>query len=172
MATKAQHDNTLGRPTKCTPALIDHLGNSLTRGVSREVACAAVGITYVTFLKWYRRGKVAIEQFFDGDYDGDQAPDSEVPFMDFYTRIAQGEALAEEYATTAWFEAMPSDWRAAQAFLATRFPDRWSIHKSSTSVNIHSDTKEAPEGTPDTTTQTIVQIYIPDNQRSEIDTNI
>ena len=45
--------------------------------------------------------------------------------MKFLEAVRQAEAEAEARIVLQWQKAMPEDWRAAQAFLERRYPERW-----------------------------------------------
>lgn len=99
----------VGRKSKLTPELQKKLINAIKQGNYYEAACAYVGIDRSTFFLWMKKG----EQAKSGKY------------FELFNAVKQAEAEAEARIVANWQSKVPEDWRAAQAFLEKRFPDRW-----------------------------------------------
>ncbi|KJS86280.1 valine--tRNA ligase [Desulfosporosinus sp. BICA1-9] len=66
-------------------------------------------ISCTTFRHWMRQGE----------------EDKKGEYFNFFNAIKAAEAQAEIRAVELWHKQMPQDWRAAQAFLERRYPERW-----------------------------------------------
>src|SRR4051812_28516672 len=98
--------------SKLTPAVHEAIVNSVRAGNYLAAAARAAGVSDNTARKWLRRG--------EGTDDREQAPE----FAVFAAAVRHAEAEAEDHAVAALNDAMLVDWRAAEAFLKRRFPDR------------------------------------------------
>ncbi len=98
-----------GRPSKLTPERQARLVDAIEAGNYYETACTLAGIDYTTFRLWMQKGEAGEAK----------------KYSDFFEAITRAEAQAEQNAITAWQQAFPDDWRAAQMFLERRHPDRW-----------------------------------------------
>lgn len=74
----------VGRPTLCTPAVVDELIDALQTGMSIKGACNCAGISTETYYDWLSRGET-----------GQQ------PFADFLTRATQARGKGERALVTA-----------------------------------------------------------------------
>ena len=99
----------MARPSKLTPEVEKKLIDAIRIGNYYEAACAYVGIHYTTFYRWMEKGEKAKS----GKY------------CEFCKAIKQAEAEAEARIVALWQRNIPEDWRAAQAFLERRYPERW-----------------------------------------------
>lgn len=98
-----------GRPSKLTEEVKNRLLDALRMGNYYEAACAYAGVSYSTLRGWIVKGEKAKS----GKY------------LKFLEAVRQAEAEAEARIVLQWQKAMPEDWRAAQAFLERRYPERW-----------------------------------------------
>ena len=101
--------NPVGRPLKLTPGVTKRLAEAIKAGNYYETACQYVGIDYATFRRWMIKGEKAKSGI----------------FCDFCDAIKKAEAEAEYRMVALWQQQIPEDWRAAEKFLANRYPDRW-----------------------------------------------
>jgi len=98
-----------GRKTKLTPEVQEKLLNVIRMGNYYEAACAYVGIDFSTFYRWMEKGKKS----------------KSGKFCNFCKAIKKAEGDAEARIVAQWISKAPEDWRAAQAFLERRYPERW-----------------------------------------------
>lgn len=100
------------------PSIID----LVRAGMRPSKAGQAVGLSRQTVSHWINRGiaeQVRIE-------DGQDPLEEEEVYLNFTIDLAKAEAESQAGLVLAWFkEARQGDWKAAQAFLAKRFPDEW-----------------------------------------------
>jgi hypothetical protein len=122
-----------GRPTKFTPTNRKRILDAVTAGAYREQAALAAGISVTTLYEWIA----------DGDRDT-QAKRATAK-AEFAEAIARADAQAEVMAIASLRRAMQDrrgsdgavisgDWRAAEAFLRARAPERWSQHRDVTKL--------------------------------------
>jgi hypothetical protein len=90
-------------------ALVGRILDALRAGCTYEASASAGPISPSTFYEWMRHGEV--------DPNGVHGA--------FAERVRDAELEAERRITEQWTAAVPSDWRAAVAFLERRFPERW-----------------------------------------------
>ena len=100
----------MARPSKLTPEIQKKIIEAVKAGNYYEAACAYAGVSYSTLRGWIVKGEKAKS----GKY------------LKFLEAVRQAEAEAEARIVLQWQKAMPEDWRAAQAFLERRYPERWS----------------------------------------------
>ena len=109
-----------GRPTLCTPEMVDALVARVRAGVPINRACGAAGISQTTFYEWMRR-----------------AESGEEPYAQFADRvtIAKNQTCADlaEVITTA---AMEGDVKAAQWYLERADRHNWS-KATETTINVN-----------------------------------
>jgi transposase-like protein len=132
-----------GRPTKLTPQVHDELVELVSAGNFRVDAAHAVGINESTLHRWLQRGRAHYERVEDewaaaSADESDQGSDGqdsdlaevvgerEWPFVRLYRDVSQAEGAVEVQTVQAWTAATETDWRAAAAFLAYRWPERWA----------------------------------------------
>lgn len=100
------------------PTIVD----LIRAGMRPSMAAQAAGIAKSTISGWIKRGSEEqwrIEQ-------GEEASDLEKPYLEFVQNMMKAEAEAQAGLVVSWFrEARQGDWKAAQAFLAKRWPDEW-----------------------------------------------
>jgi len=99
----------MARPSKLTPEIQKKIIEAIKAGNYYEAACAYAGVSYSTLRGWIVKGEKAKS----GKY------------LKFLEAVRQAEAEAEARIVLQWQKAMPEDWRAAQAFLERRYPERW-----------------------------------------------
>ena len=99
----------MARPSKLTPEIQKKIIEAVKAGNYYEAACAYAGVSYSTLRGWIVKGEKAKS----GKY------------LKFLEAVRQAEAEAEARIVLQWQKAMPEDWRAAQAFLERRYPERW-----------------------------------------------
>jgi hypothetical protein len=91
-------------------------------GMRPSKAGEAVGLSRNTVLGWINRGvteQARIEK-------GEEPLPLEEPYLKFSQDLSKAEAESQAGLVLAWFkEARQGDWKAAQAFLAKRFPEEW-----------------------------------------------
>ncbi len=107
---------TVGRPSALTAELAGELAEVVARGNFLSVACRSLSVSVGTARKWMTRGRQERDA-------GIAATDSlHVLLVD---AVEEAEARAEVAAVAVWRAAIGHDWRAAAAYLARRFPERW-----------------------------------------------
>lgn len=99
----------MARPSKLTPAVQERLLEAIKAGSYYEEAAAYAGITYQTFRNWMIAGEKA---------------KSGLQF-EFFEAVTRAEAEAVVAAQKLWRSAFDADWRAIQAWMERRYPDRW-----------------------------------------------
>ena len=91
-------------------------------GMTPSRAAEAAGLVKSTVSKWISRG---LEEQFKIE-KGELANPDEKPYLDFVEGIVKAEAVSQGGLVMAWFkEARSGDWKAAQQFLARRWPNEW-----------------------------------------------
>ena len=101
-----------GRKPKLTPELQDQIVTLIRRGVSRELACGAVGISSRTLRRWLDRAS-------------DNGPRRRA-FKEFRAAVEQAEAQVETALVGGVVHAGKKDWRALAWYLERRFGVRWN----------------------------------------------
>lgn len=115
-----------GRPTKCTPELIESFATYMGAGLYFEDACDLCHIVRSTGWRWLQWGEEAIEEA-EGVLE-DVAEDKRL-YAEFCNTVraraaaalARNAALIQQRAEGDH----PGDWRAAAWFLEHRRPDTW-----------------------------------------------
>jgi len=115
-----------GRPTKCTPEVIERFGAYMAAGLYAEEAADLVGITPMTARRWLQWGEAALDA---AGNDLDKVPPEKRAYANFCAvvrakaaaAVARNVALIQEAATTN----REGDWRAAAWFLEHRRPETW-----------------------------------------------
>jgi hypothetical protein len=101
------------------PSIVD----LIRAGMRPSMAAQAAGIAKSTISGWIKRGSE--EQW--RIENGEEPNKLEKPYLEFVQSMMKAEAEAQAGLVVAWFrEARQGDWKAAQAFLAKRWPDEWS----------------------------------------------
>ena len=114
----------VGRPTKCTPEMIDRICEFLADGINIVTTCGLVGIDESTFSRWRNRGEQAIKKHGD---DPDDIPDGEVVFCRFCKRIKRARAKAKATSLKAIRDAGDKgSWKAHAWFLERSFSKEFS----------------------------------------------
>ena len=100
------------------PTIVD----LIRAGMRPGMAAQAAGISKSAISGWVKRGSEEqwrIEQ-------GEAPTKLEAPYLEFVQSMMKAEAEAQAGLVVSWFrEARQGDWKAAQAFLAKRWPDEW-----------------------------------------------
>lgn len=100
------------------PTIVD----LIRAGMRPSMAAQAAGISKSAVSGWVKRGSEEqwrIEQ-------GEVPTKLEAPYLEFVQSMMKAEAEAQAGLVVSWFrEARQGDWKAAQAFLAKRWPDEW-----------------------------------------------
>ena len=104
--TRAPKTHDTGRPTLCTPEIIERLCAEMEALGFVGAACARASVHKSTVLDWVRRGEAG-----------------EAPFSDFSARWAQARARANARHVEA-IQASP-DWRARAWLLERAAPDEY-----------------------------------------------
>lgn len=99
----------MARPTKLDPERQERIVDAIRAGSYAEPACRAAGIAESTFYRWLQRGEA----------------EGRGIYAEFARAVRRAEAEAELNAVDVVQAHMPSDWRAAIAFLERRYPARW-----------------------------------------------
>jgi hypothetical protein len=91
------------------PSIVDLMRGGMTYARAAE----AVGITRMTVSRWINRGLT------------EPSPEEE-PYLKFSQEISRAESEAQAGLVLSWFkEARGGDWKAAERFLAKRWPQEW-----------------------------------------------
>jgi hypothetical protein len=93
-----------------TPELAEQLLRAAKSGVFKETAAEAVGIAPDLLDQWLRMGL---------------SPGAVEPYRTFARAYRAQEQGVQLEAIDAWRAASQHDWKAAQAWLAARYPDQW-----------------------------------------------
>jgi hypothetical protein len=100
------------------PAIIDLVSAGLTP--SRAAECC--GLHKSTVSKWITRG-LAEQVNIDKGLEPDR---KEKPYFDFVNGLIKAESTAQAALVMSWMkEARQGDWKAAERFLARRWPQEW-----------------------------------------------
>jgi DNA-binding XRE family transcriptional regulator len=91
-------------------------------GMTQQRAAEAVGLSKSAISNWVRRGldeQSAVER-------GDKPNPKETIYMEFVQGMVKAEGEAQAALVLSWFkEARAGDWKAAERFLARRWPQEW-----------------------------------------------
>jgi hypothetical protein len=91
-------------------------------GMRPNKAGQAVGLSRQVINSWMNRGTTEQARIDKGE----EPNPTEAPYLKFVEDLVKAEAESQAGLVLAWFkEARAGDWKAAQAFLAKRFPDEW-----------------------------------------------
>lgn len=110
-----------GRPPELMPDVQDLIVKGMLAGNFLETAAAAAGVWADTVRRWVRRGEKELRR----RERGLKRKDVEDRYVDFAARFREAESQAEAGAAAEFRLAGKKDWRAAEAFLKRRHPDRW-----------------------------------------------
>jgi hypothetical protein len=113
-----------GRPSKLTPEVRDRFLNAIRAGNYYSACAGYAGIDEQTFRNWRKRGEDELKRLEESRRR--RMRERERPYVEFVLELRAAEAEAEVRMVTQWQAQMPTDWRAARAFLATRYPERWA----------------------------------------------
>lgn len=130
----------MGRKSKCTSEVVQHIANGLSSGNYARTVIAYLGISESAYYNWLDRGEreIARLQAVEANGGGDPEPaESERPYVELVEAVKKASALGEMSAVTAVRSAFRQDWKAAMTFLERRFPDRWS--RRDRTVNLNAD---------------------------------
>lgn len=113
-----------GRPTLCTPEIVDMLVARVRSGVPINRACGAAGISQTSFYEWMRRAELGEE-----------------PYAQFADRVTQAKSeLLCDLAAGVTSAALWGDVKAAQWILERADRHNWS-KSADTVVNVNSETR-------------------------------
>jgi hypothetical protein len=117
--------------------VIQELINLIKVGNYLGTACAAVGVSEVTYYKWMKIG-ADVEEFISGHKDEEELKERmeegevvlyfsvhQVRCWNFRREVQKATAMGEAYAVAMVRSQMPQQWTAAMTFLERRFPHRW-----------------------------------------------
>lgn len=125
-----------GRPTLLTPELAHKIYDLLRHGVPLTVAPVASGVSYDSFARWREPCLKTDEP--DHQHDGRcnhvvermAWKDSELKgtgeFVEFASMVTQAVAEHESHMALLFSRGADRDWKAAEALLRRRYPDRWN----------------------------------------------
>lgn len=127
------------------PTIIELMKGGMTPTRAAEVA----EVSRQTVSNWMKRGLTEQRRIEEG-----HAPDpNEKVYMDFAMGALKAESEAQAGLVLAWFrEARSGDWKAAERFLAKRFPQEWGDNNTvklevsafgvSADTSVHADVQE------------------------------
>ena len=105
----------VGRPTKCTPEMIERVCNLLEDGINIKTTCELVGINQTSFCAWRNRGEAAIDEHGDNPED---IPDRELCYVKFLKRTRRARAKSKATSLKAIRDAgNKGNWKAHKWFL-------------------------------------------------------
>ena len=103
-----------GRPSKLTRATEERFFDAIRSGAPIITACTVAGISQTTLYRWLENA---------------QKPESDSQYREFRDRMTQVVAEAEVWHLANWSKHSKKDWRASQAWLGMRFPERYSRNR-------------------------------------------
>lgn len=130
----------IGRPTALTPVVHEIIVTTIRAGNYFTVACARAGVTPKAGYEWMQRGRGELmdadppmmpwtEDDPDVYPEGHEKAGEPYPgrFREFGDAVIRAEADAEAHAVGVIRQAMvqDGDWRASEAWLKRRHPERW-----------------------------------------------
>lgn len=112
-------------------------------GMSPARAAEASEISRNTVMGWMKRGMVEQNRI----ERGEEADPQEKPYLDFSLGAIKAESEAQAGLVLSWFrEARQGDWKAAERFLAKRWPQEWgdnnTVKLEVSAMGINSDTSQ------------------------------
>ena len=112
-------------------------------GMSPARAAEASEISRNTVMGWMKRGMLEQNRI----ERGEEANPQEKPYLDFSLGVIKAESEAQAGLVLSWFrEARQGDWKAAERFLAKRWPQEWgdnnTVKLEVSAMGIHSDTSQ------------------------------
>jgi coproporphyrinogen III oxidase len=108
MVARTKNGKRIGRPTKLTAKLTDRICEFIRGGNYISTACAACGISTVTFNDWKARGEK-----------------EEEPYSTFLAALKKAEVDCETRLLAIVDKAAEKNWPAAMTLLERRDPDKW-----------------------------------------------
>jgi len=113
----------MGRPTKYTPAIHKEIVQHIKNGNFFAPSCRAAGISPDTGHTWraWGEGKQT--------YGTHKAPKDASMYVSFAADVARALDHGEVKAAKRLLLATKDDWRAAEAYLARRAPERWGRNR-------------------------------------------
>lgn len=91
---------------------------ALLNGCHEDVAASKAHISISVYYHWKLIGSV-----------GPDEPGYDEEFHNFFLDVERAQAENESELVSNWNEQATGDWKAAQAFLAARFPHRWNPNR-------------------------------------------
>jgi transposase len=89
-----------GRPSKCTPELIERISELIAKGMPIRLTCGAVGITDACFYLWMQKGEAGKKEYIDFFSKVEAAKAKAVE--GYLDRLEEYSKNGSVYATT-WF---------------------------------------------------------------------
>lgn len=104
-----------GRPTSLTPELSAKILRYIRRGIGRQVAALACGVSKNNVRNWEKAGEEGKE-----------------PYASFLADLNEAEAVCEVRLVSRLQSKQPATvpWQLWMTMLERRFPDRWSVTRS------------------------------------------
>lgn len=103
----------MGRPSKLTKNVREHLVEAVEAGNYVETAVRACGIGTSTYYRWMETG------------EADAAHDKSTIYRELWEAVKKAEAEAEAKALKQIRSAASDSWQAAAWYLERKFPARW-----------------------------------------------
>lgn len=112
-----------GRKSAMTSYVKVTIREALKAGNTVRTACRLARLSEPAFYSWLSKGRQGIE-----------------PYKEFLEMVELAQAECQAQLVAQWTQAAHSDWRASQAFLATRFKqDGWALQDGMEKANIQNN---------------------------------
>ena len=116
---------------KLNQEIINQISNKIKVGIYAKVAARAEGITERTFYRWKLEGEELLKRVTnkEGDIPEEEfakLTETEMLKCQFCQSIDRSDAEAESVLIAKIQRATDDDWKAAEAILSRRFPERWA----------------------------------------------
>ena len=116
---------------KLNQTIIEEISKKLKAGIYAKVAARTEGITERTFHRWKAEGEALLERVTDKDgeiidKEYGKLNETEKLKCQFCQSIDRSDAEGEAVLVAAIYSQIKDDWRAAEAILSRRFPERWA----------------------------------------------
>lgn len=111
-----------GRPTLCTPEVVNEIADAIKGGMSYEDAAALAGISRATLQNWKARAKAENERLQE---KGARIRKKEQVFVDFLDTLKRAELEGKQYLLTIIANAGKKQWQASAWLLERRYPDEY-----------------------------------------------
>ena len=130
------------RKSKLTPKVLKKLTEALENGNFIKPSCEYADISESTYHSWCERAKNEINRYnkaLEAD-PNTKILASEKKYVEFLESVEHAACIAEVSAVQLIHHASIRNWRAAIAFLARRYPERWG--RASLGSNNSDETKD------------------------------